>query len=218
MKLTKFAVYKNLATTAIIVALIVLGIYGLTRLPVDFLPQVTYPVIKLQIKWPGSTASEIDQEIAEPVERLMAPLDKLDYISSSSREGFYALDVNFQYGADIDAAFQDVLAALTRVKQSLPEDSEEPFVFKADPSQLPVLQLAVNSETWNPVELRDWTENWLQEKLLAAEGVAGSEITGGQQREIRVLIDTDALEKYKIALDTVVNKIAALISDSQVVG
>ena len=209
MKLTHYAVHRRLATSAIIIALVVLGIYGLWRIPVDFLPNITYPLVKVQIKWPGATPDEIDTDIADPVERLMATVDRLDYLESSSIEGLYALDVHFEYGADIDVAFQDVLAALTRAQQRLPEDIEAPYVYKADPSQLPVMQVTVSSNRWTPVKLRDWADNWLQDRILAVRGVAGTEIVGGLEREIRVLLDPVALEKHKLSLDTVIKRVAA---------
>ncbi len=209
MKLTHYAVHRRLAAGAIAVALIVLGVYGLRHLPVNYLPSITYPLIKVEIRWTGATPEEIDTEIADPVERLIATVDRLDYLQSSCIEGLYALDVHFQYGADIDVAFQDVLAALTRAQRRLPSDIEAPYVFKADPSQLPVIRLAISSDRWDPVTLRDWADNWLQDRILAVPGVAGTEIVGGLVREIRILLDPAAIEKYKLSLDTVIRRVAA---------
>ena len=208
MRITKHAVGRRLATSAIVLALVVLGLYGLWRLPVDFLPDITYPLVKVQIKWPGATPDEIDKDIADPVERLMATVDDLDYLESSAREGIYALDVHFEYGTDVDAAFQDVMAALTRAEQDLPRDIEPPFVFKADPSQLPIMQVAVSSERWGPVQLREWADNWLQDRVLAVKGVAGTEIVGGLEREIRIHLDPAAMEKHNLSLDTVLKRLS----------
>ena len=208
MKLTQYSVARRLATSAIVVALVVLGLYGLWRLPVDFLPDITYPLVKVHIPWPGATPDEVDKDIADPVERLMATVDNLDYLQSTSRTGLYSLDVHFDYGTDIDVAFQDVLAALTRARQNLPDNAEEPFVFKADPSQLPVMQVAINSERWGPVRLREWTDNWLQDRILAVKGVAGTEIVGGLEREIRIRLDPAAVEKYKLGLTTILRKLS----------
>ncbi|MBN1855249.1 MAG: efflux RND transporter permease subunit [Pirellulales bacterium] len=208
MRITEYTVHRRLATGAIALALVVLGMYGVWRLPVDYLPEVTYPLVKVFIRWPGATAEEIDRDIADPVERLMATVDYLDELESTSREGIYSLDVNFEYGADVDAAFQDVLAALTRAEQNLPTDIDPPYVFKADPSQLPVIQLTVRSDRWGPVELREWADNWLQDRILAVRGVAGTEIIGGLEREIRILLDPLAMEKHKIPLQTVMRRLA----------
>ena len=161
------------------------------------MPDITYPLVKIQIKWPGATPEEIDTDIADLIERMMSTVDRLDHLESSSVEGEYALDVHFDYGADIDVAFQDVMAALTRAQRLLPDGyADPPFVFKANPSQLPVMQLTVSSDRWNPVKLRDWAENWLQDRILATRGVAGTEIVGGLKREIRILLDATAIEKY----------------------
>lgn len=209
MKMTHYAVHRRLATGAITVALVVLGLYGLWRLPVNYLPGITYPLVRVQIRWPGATPEEIDTEIADVVERFIATVDRLDYLESSAIEGLYALDVHFEYGANVDVAFQDVLAALTRSQRQLPRDIEAPYVFKADPSQLPVLQLLASSDRWDAVTLRDWADNWLQDRILAVRGVAGTDIVGGLEREIRILLDPVALERNRLSLDSVIKRIAA---------
>lgn len=209
MRMARYAVSRRLATSAIVLAFVVLGVYGLWRLPVDYLPNITYPLVKIQIRWPAATPEEINTDIADPVERLMATVDRLDYLESSSLEGVYALDVHFEYGADIDVAFQDTLAALTRAQQQLPEDIEAPYVYKADPSQLPIMQLTVYSDHWSPVKLRDWAENWLQDRILSVSGVAGTEVVGGLEREIRVQLDPVAMEKHRLTLDSLIRKVAA---------
>ncbi|MBS3735198.1 MAG: efflux RND transporter permease subunit [Phycisphaerae bacterium] len=208
MRITELSVHRRLATGAITLAVVVLGLYGLWRLPVDYLPEVTYPVVKVHIRWPGATPEEIDRDIADPVERLMATVDRLDDLESTCREGVYSLDVRFEYGADVDVAFQDVLAALTRAEQDLPDDIDPPYVFKADPSQLPVMQLTIRSDRWGPVELREWTDNWLQDRILAVRGVAGTEIVGGLEREIRILLDPLLMEKHRVPLQTVMQRLA----------
>jgi multidrug efflux pump subunit AcrB len=136
-------------------------------------------------------------------------VDRLDYLESSSIEGMYNLNVYFEYGADVDIAFQDALAALTRAQQDLPDDIEAPYVYKADPSQLPVMQLTVSSDRWTPVKLRDWADNWLQDRILAVRGIAGTEVVGGLEREIRILLDPAAMEKHQLSLDAVIKRVAA---------
>jgi len=195
MKITQYAVTRRLATSAIVSALLVLGIYGLWRLPVDFLPDVTYPLTKVKIWWSGATPQEIERNLAEPIERELATADGLDYLMSSAIEGIYSLDVNFRYGIDADAAYQNVVAIMSRVSRDLPADIDPPVIWKADPSQLPIAQLTIHSDEWNLVQLRSWTERWLQDKLLTVSGVAGTEVVGGLKREIRIHLDPRATEK-----------------------
>jgi len=209
MRLTEISVGRRVATAAIALALLVLGAYSFTRLPVDFLPSISYPMVKVHIWWRGATPEEIDRSLADPIERQMATVDDLDYIESSSIEGMYTLLVNFRYGVDINVAYQDCLAAMARVARVLPADIEPPVIIKADPSQLPVAQLTVGHADWDPVRLRSWTEEWLQDQLQAVSGVAGSEIVGGLEREIRILLDPPALEKYGLSLPAVSTRLQA---------
>jgi len=207
MRLTHYAVHRRLATSAIVFGLLVLGLYGLWRLPVDFLPSIAYPMVRVHIWWRGATPEEIDKSLADPIERQMATVDDLDYLESSAIEGMYSLQVNFRYGVDVDVAYQDALAAMARVARELPKDIEPPVVFKADPSQLPVVQMTVSSDRWDLVRLRTWVDEWLQVQLLAVPGVAGAEIVGGQKREIRIHLDPQALEKHRLTLPVILARL-----------
>jgi hydrophobic/amphiphilic exporter-1 (mainly G- bacteria), HAE1 family len=177
MNLTRYAIYRRLACGAIAALLVVLGLYALSLLPMNYLPSITYPLIKVEIRWDGAAPTEIEKNIAQPVERVIATVDRLERMESSSFEGRYSLDLHFKYGADVDVAFQDVTAALARVR-NLPATVAPPYAFKADPTQIPVMQLAISSDRWDPVTLRDWSENWFLDRLMAVPGVAGTDIVG----------------------------------------
>jgi hydrophobe/amphiphile efflux-1 (HAE1) family protein len=207
MKITTLAIRRRIATAVITLALVVLGIYSFVLLPVNFLPDITYPLIKVHIYWRGATPEEISTNIADPVEQQMAMVDNLDYLESSSIEGMYTLLANFKYGVKVDVAYQDALAAMARVARKLPKDIDPPLVFKADPSQLPVVQLTISSDTWDLTKLRTWTENWLQYQLQAVPGVAGTDIVGGLKREIRVHLDPNAIEKFNLTLPAVMKRL-----------
>lgn len=207
MKVTTYAVRRRIAAGVISIALVVLGIYGFMLMPVNFLPDVTYPLIKVHIWWRGATPEEISTNIADPLERQMAMVDNLDYLESSSIEGMYTLLANFKYGVNVDVAYQDALAAMARVARQLPKDIDPPLIMKADPSQLPVVQLTISSDRWDLTKLRTWTENWLQYQLQAVPGVAGTDIVGGLKREIRVHLDPNAVEKYALTLPGVMKRL-----------
>ena len=200
MKITDYSVRQRLATSAIVLALAVLGLYGLWRLPVNFLPDMTYPMVKINIFWSGATPEEIERSLADPIERQMMTVDGLDYLESSSIEGMYSLTANFRYGADINIAYQDATGAMARVARKLPRDIDPPVIFKADPAQNAIVQLTVRSDRWDLVQLRTWADNWLQDQVLAVPGVAGTDIVGGLQREIRIHLKPDALEKYGLTV------------------
>jgi multidrug efflux pump subunit AcrB len=208
MRITEAAARRPLSTAAVALTVLLLGAYGLAKLPVNFLPDVTYPPIRVHIWWHGATPEELDRQVADPVERQLSTVDGLDYLESSSIEGMYTLLVNFRYGTDVDVAYQDALAAMARVARDLPKDIEPPIVIKADPSQLPVMQLTVSSQEWDLVKLREWVDLWLRDQLVAVHGVAGTEVIGGLKREIRVHVDPRALERHRLGLGDIQQRLA----------
>jgi len=207
MNLTKIAIKKPVATIVLTLSAIVLGFFGYVNLPTDFLPEITYPMVKVYVYWPGATPEEINDNIADPVERVMSTVDNLDYLESSGIEGLYQLLVNFEYGTDVDVAYQDVVAKMGLATRQLPRDIEPPVMFKADPSQLPVVQLIVESDRRDLVDLRLWIENILQDQFLTIEGVAGTEIVGGLKREIQILIDKERLSAYNLTLEEIIKRV-----------
>ncbi|MDZ7291858.1 MAG: efflux RND transporter permease subunit [candidate division KSB1 bacterium] len=207
MKLTHTAIKRPVATLVLMATALLLGFFGYSRMPTDFLPDITYPMIKVYVYWRGATPEEINDNIADPVERVMSTVDNLDYLESSSIEGLYTLLVNFEYGTDVDVAYQDVVAKMGLATRKLPPDADPPVMFKADPSQLPVVQLIVTSEGRDLVKLNTWVENVLQDQFLAVKGVAGTEIVGGLRREIRVHLNAERLAAYDLTLNQVIKRL-----------
>jgi len=193
MRISRTALSRPVAVVVLAAAIFMLGFFGLSTLPVDYLPDITYPMVKIHIYWRGATPEEIDTNISDPLERVMATIDRLDYLESTTTEGMYTLLVNFRYGTNVDVAYQDVMAAYGRVTRDLPKDMDPPIIMKADPSQLPVMELTLSSPERSLVWLRDWADNWLQDRLTTVEGTAGAEIVGGLKREIRIHLDPDRL-------------------------
>ena len=210
MKITQTALKRPVAVTVLILAAIVVGYFSLTQIEVDFLP-ANYPMVKIHI-WRGATLDELETQIAEPVERAMATVENLDYLESSLIEGMYTLMVNFRYGVDVDIAYQDVLAAMGRANRQLPTDMEAPLIIKADPSQLPVVEMTLSSDQRSLVWLREWAEKWLVDRLNTVQGTAGCEVVGGVEREIRVHLDPRRLAAYGLSPEQVAN---ALRSDNK---
>lgn len=207
MKLTDTAIRRPVATLVLMATALLLGFFGFSRMPTDFLPEITYPMIKVYVYWRGATPEEINDNIADPIERVMSTVDDLDYLESSSIEGLYTLLVNFEYGVDVDVAYQDVVAKMGLATRRLPPDVDPPVMMKADPSQLPVVQLIVTSEGRDLTRLTTWVENVLQDQFLAVKGVAGTEIVGGLRREIRVHLNAQRLAAYDLTLNQVIRRL-----------
>jgi hydrophobic/amphiphilic exporter-1 (mainly G- bacteria), HAE1 family len=199
MKITNAALKRPVAVTVLVVVTFVMGLFSLTQLDVNYLPDISYPMVKIHIWWRGATADDIETNIADPLEEVIATVDDLDYIESSSIEGMYTLLVNFFYGVDVEVAFQDVVAAMGRVTKKLPRGMDPPVILKADPSQLPVIEVMITSDEHDLVWLREWADTWLIDRLATVPGTAGAEIVGGMEREIRVHLDPDRLQAYKLS-------------------
>ena len=207
MKLSDISINKPLSIIALTVVVWVLGLFTFHRLPVNLLPDITYPMVKVYVDWKGATPQDIEDNIAEPIEQKMSTIDKLDYLEAQCMEGRYQLLVNFAYDADRDIAYQDVLAKMSQVRQKLPKDANEPLVLKADPSSLPVMDLIITSTNHNLAQLRSWVENYLQPEFVTVSGTAGAEVTGGLAREIRVLLDPFKVQSMGLTPDRIVQRI-----------
>ncbi len=207
MRITETALKRPVAVTVLIIAALAAGLFSLTQLDVNYLPDISYPMVKIHIWWRGATADDIESNIADPLEEVIATVDDLDYIESSSIEGMYTLLANFEYGVDVEVAFQDVVAAMGRVAKNLPQDMDPPVIIKADPSQLPVLEIMITSDEHDLVWLREWADEWLIDRLITVPGSAGAEVVGGLEREIRVHLDPDRLQAYALSPSQVANAI-----------
>lgn len=199
MRITQSTLLRPIGATVIAIAVFGVGLFSLGQLDVDYLPEITYPMIKIHIWWRGATPEDIDKNIADPIERVLSTVDNLDYLESSSIEGMYTLLVNFEYGVEVEEAYQDVITAMGRVARELPDDMDPPVIIKADPSQLPVMQVTVSSDKRDLVWLRDWCDNWLADRIVTVQGTAGVEIVGGLKREIRVHLDPSRLLAYGLS-------------------
>lgn len=207
MKITSWAIKKPVSVLVLFAAAWVVGVLSFARLPVNLLPDITYPMVKVYVSWRGATPGEIEDNIADVIEPKMATVDNLDYLETQCTEGLYTLLVNFDYSADRDVAYQDVLAKMGQVRKKLPKDADEPLILKADPSQLPVMDLIVTSDMWDLVRLRTWVEQYLQIQLSAVAGCAGTEVSGGAVREIRVLLDPYKMQSLGIGIDRIVQRL-----------
>ena len=207
MKITDLSLKKPVSVIMLMLSAYVLGIMALLTLPVNLLPDIVYPLVKVNINWRGATPEDIENQIADLVEQKVATVDDLDYISSTCMDGAYELLVNFDFRADRDVAYQDVVAKMGIVRKNLPRDADEPTIIKADPSQLPVVDLLVTSEAWDVVRLRTWVDNYLNLLFTSVPGAAGTDVSGGVKREIRVLADPFKMQAKGVNADLLARRL-----------
>ncbi|MEM7795776.1 MAG: efflux RND transporter permease subunit, partial [Cyanobacteria bacterium P01_C01_bin.118] len=143
MSLSTLAIRRHIATLMLSVAVVVLGLFFTAQLPVDLLPSITYPRIGVRVDAPGVSPAVAVDEVTRPLEQAMAATEGVVQVVSKTREGRVSIDLYFEPGGDIDQALTDATATLNRARNRLPDNIEQPRLFKFDPSQLPVYEMAL---------------------------------------------------------------------------
>lgn len=207
------AIRQHIGTLMLTLAVIVLGVFFLTTLPVDLLPSITYPRIGVRLEVPGVSPEVAVDEVTRPLEEALATTEGVVQIYSQTREGQVSLDLFFQPGGDIDQALNDATAAFNRNRGQLPDTIEEPRLFKVDPSQLPVYELALTSSSLQGVDLRVFADEELGRELSVVSGVAAVDIAGGVEEEVKVNIDLERLQAVGVGLTDVLDELEARNQD-----
>ncbi|WP_204136994.1 efflux RND transporter permease subunit [Halomicronema sp. CCY15110] len=212
--ITTLAIRRHIAVLMLAIAVVVMGVFFITRLPVDLLPSITYPRIGLRLDAPGVSPEVAVDEITRPLEEGLAATEGVVQIYSQTREGRISIDLFFEPGGDIDQALNDATATLNRSRDGLPDTVGEPRLFKFDPSQLPVYELALTSEALPGSELRIFAEEELARELTTLPGVASVDVSGGLEEEIQVNIDPNRLQALGLGLADVLTALEARNQDT----
>lgn len=203
MNLPKAAVHRPVLTTMVFLGLIILGAVSFTRLQVDLLPEIDFPSISVVTSYEGAGPEEVETLITRPMEQAVSTIEGIDRIESLSAEGRSRVALRFVWGTNLDTALNDVRAAVERAKSRLPEDADNPVVYKFNLGSFPILYLGLSGELDEPA-LRQLAEQDLGPRLERIEGVARVDVRGGLKREIHVLLDAERLEALNLAPQTVV--------------
>jgi multidrug efflux pump subunit AcrB len=202
---SSLAIRRHIGTLMLALTIFVLGFFIATQLPVDLLPSITYPRIGLRVGAPGLTPEVAVDEVTRPLEEALSATEGVVQVFSQTREGRISIDLFFEPGGDIDQALNDATATLNRARDSLPETIETPRLFKFDPSQLPVYEMALTSSALSPVELRIFGEEELARELQRVPGVANVDVSGGVEEQVQVNLDLQRLQAAGIDLSDVLD-------------
>jgi HAE1 family hydrophobic/amphiphilic exporter-1 len=187
VRLSDSSIRKPVTTAMIAVGLLVFGFLGVTRMPVDVYPNVTLPMIVIATFYPGAGPLEVESEISNPIEQRVGTISNIKDITSRSIENISIIQMQFEWGTNLDAASSDVRDRLDQVASLLPDDATKPFIFKFDPSMMPVLQMGMYGDI-DPMALRDIADDFA-EGLQRAPGVAAASVAGGTRRQVQIQID-----------------------------
>ncbi len=207
MKLANFSVNRPVMTLMIFVAMVVLGLYSLTRLGIDLMPDIEIPSVSVITSYSGAGPEEIETLITEPIEDILSTISGVDEVTSVSKEGISAVTLKFNWGEKIDESVNDVREKLDMVKDVLPEEADEPVVFKFDLDMMPIMIIAITARENYP-NLENIVDNAIIDPLKRVKGVAAAMARGGLERQIRVDVDRDRLAAFDISLVQIQQAIA----------
>ncbi len=206
MTLSDFSIRRPVFTVMITMVIVAVGIVALSRLPVDLMPEITYPTLNVMTSYENTGPEEMEELITRPIEEAMSAVPGVEEVFSVSSEGSSSVRILFSWGTDLDAAADDVRERLDRVIGRLPEDANRPMLRKFDPAMFPILMLGATSNL-DPVQTRRIIDEQIQYRIERIPGVASVDVWGGQEREVQINLFRDKVKALGLPLDLVISKI-----------
>ena len=208
MSLYQSAVKKPITTALIFVAVAIFGLFSLINIPIDLIPEIETNTIMVMTTYQGANASDIENNVTKPLENVLNSVSDLKHISSTSKENVSVVVLEFEYGIDIDVATNDVRDKLDMVTSMLPDNVDNPIIFKFGADAIPILLLSVTAEESTP-GLYKILDDVVANPLARIGGVGTVSVAGAPQREITIYCDPHKLEAYNIPIETIASVIGA---------
>lgn len=204
MSISDIALKRPIGSIVVSLIIILMGVVGLNFLGVRLYPAIDPPVITVQSSYTGANAEIIESQITEPLEKSINGIEGVKSISSQSAIGMSSITVEFELGADLEKAANDVRDKVSQAMRRLPQDIDAPpTVTKADASGEPIIMLSVQSVSMNALELSDYAENILLERLQTIPGVSSISIYGQQKPAMRLWLNPAKMSAYKLTASDV---------------
>ena len=208
MSLYGSAVKRPIMTTLCFVTVVILGLFSLAKLPIDLFPDIDTNTIMVITMYPGASSEDIEQNVTKPLENVMNSVEHLKHITSQSRENTSVITLEFEYGYDIDNLTNDVRDKLDMVESSLPDDCENPIIFKFSTDMIPICLLSVEAKE-SMAGLYKILDDGVANPLARIDGVGTVSISGAPKREIHVYCDPNKLEAYHMTVEGIAGIITA---------
>ncbi|MBX3728727.1 MAG: efflux RND transporter permease subunit [Candidatus Sumerlaeia bacterium] len=206
MKIAAFTVRRPVLTTMCTLIVVVFGAVSLTRLPIDLLPEITYPTLSVSTNYGNASPEEMETLVTRVIEEAVSAVPGVEEITSESAEGVSNVRVRFSWKTDLNVASNDIRDRIDRVLNNLPPDVSRPQLRKFDVAAFPIVMLGIFSEL-DPIELRDVIDKQVQYRIEQTPGVASSEVWGGLEREMQVNLDIEKIKALAIPLDQILRAI-----------
>ena len=198
MNLPEFCIRRPIAAVMFNLALAVIGIVGLSRLPVRELPDIDPPVVSVTTIYPGANAELVEADVTEPMEQEINNISGIKILRSESREQVSAITVEFDLNRNVDVGAQDVRDRISRVRDKLPDDIKEPVVAKQDADAQEVMWVALSSPSRSTLELSNLAERQIKDRLQILPGVGGVNFGGEKRPSMRIWLDTTKMSSRQI--------------------
>jgi len=205
MFLSDFSIKRPLATVVIIIAVMCLGLLALKKLRVNQIPDVEQPVLVINIPYPGASPETVEREVINRIEKSLQSISGVYQLRSTASEGSASIVIVFNFNKNMIQASDEVRNAIGSVRYKLPVEMREPVLQRIDPSEQPIMQLALSSTTQSHAEISRLAEDSLSDKFRGIDGVATVNVGGALKRELSVLLRAEKLREYNVSVADVVS-------------
>src|SRR3989338_1448586 len=206
MGLPAFSIRKPVFISMLFIAMIILGLIALTRLPIELYQGQNQGIVSIIIRARGGLPPvDVEKNITKPVEEAVATVSKLTNLYSNSREAESRVTMEFEPGTNMNFAALEIREKFSRVKPILPKEIEKPIIANYNDSDAAIFIFAITSDTLSPEEIRDLVGTDLKPILSRVNGVASVEVYGGRERKILVEVDRDKMVAYNISIERVMD-------------
>lgn len=202
MNLPKTFVKRPVTTLMVFMGLLIVGIFALVQLPIDFFPEIEPPIVSVLTSYPGASAQDVEQNVTKIIETSLGTVSELKKITSTSMDNVSVVVLEFEWGTNLDEASNNVRDALEFAKRSLPAEVEKPIIFKFSTSWFPVVFLSATAEENYP-GLNKLIEQKVADPLKRVPGVGTVLAFGGPIRQIQIIIDPKRLEAYNLNIQRI---------------
>ena len=209
MNLSAIAIKRPVFTVMVTVALMVLGAMGLSRLGTDLFPDVAFPVVVVNVPYPGASPREVEQLVTKPIEDSVVSLNGIDRLKTTSREGMSQTIILFKLGVDLQDAATQVRERVAQTRFKLPNEVKEPSVARFDVGAAPVLTYALSGGGRSLPETAQFARDVIKPALEQVDGVASVDVKGGAEREVQVELDRAKIEALHLSTLGILEQIKA---------
>jgi multidrug efflux pump len=203
MNLSDLSIRRPVFATVMSLLLITLGVMAFSRLTLRELPAIDPPVVSVDVSYPGASAGVVETRITQVLEDALSGIEGVESIDSRSVNGRSSISIEFTLSRDMEAAANDVRDAVSRVVDRLPDEADAPQIAKVESDAEPIIWLNMSSTTMDTLQLSDYADRYIKDRLASVEGVAQVRIGGEQRYAMRVWLDRDAMAARGVTVDDI---------------